>query len=538
MLRFWFGLTLLLLGGPVVAAPFTALSVRELVYQADVVVAAVPADRMQPGRCKVVQQFKGNGDLTGQEIVVEGLEPFFPVEGALAWRQVRQVCLFLAVDGRAFRLVPTGVRCKAQDDLLWRPLSSGQPAAFHLAAQVPSAWDSLLRRLETEVPAVKRLQFLRDLPPGSRRNQALLDWIEGQRLQFETTGSSSGSMKSGPPPAELPGEVQDRRERGWGDLEELPFLWLLESGSLPECWRAIQLHAEIHSGECLGLDRPLFCSPAGRAFLLRLALDEGQLEGQRRRALRLLASPATLRGKSKRTPTLSAVPLAGREQGEVLEQLKPLLQARAPLLRAESASAVLEVSRPLTGMEPFERRLLPALVQAYKAEKPGRARDALAEAVRLVGGEQHWQELIGQKHGLAGYVQDLHARGDLLFFWLLLRSRDLRVHEVPTLVLERLDKDGKVVEKKTHPLPVTQLSPGLWTMGWDGSLPLYVQQPVTALELGTWRLGVEGTAGKERMRWLSEPRLFQVVSIEKPGELRPVNPPMPVRRVAVVEVED
>jgi len=549
MLRFLFGLTLLLSLPPAAGASlFFILPVRELAFQADAIVVAVPVDRKQVGICKVVRQLKGRQDLTGQEILFMDLISYFPPDGDLPWGQVRQMCLFLTGNGRDYRLLPGGLRCAGRAEAVWRLGLDTGPVTFHLMEQVPSTWDDFLRHLERALPAVKRLLFLKDLPPGSRRNRALLDWIERHRLELVQIESASG---------------QHRSEQGWGSLEMLPFQWVLDSGVLPDCWRAIQLYAEIHSGECLGLDRTIFCSPTGRAFLLHVALGDNQLEGQRRRALRLLASPATLLGKSKALPSLPpaqpsstqarsasaetgpgagasglGAPLDPREQGEILGQMKPLLQARSPALRTVAATAVLAVSRPLSGTEPFQQRLLPALVQAYKAEKPGGARDALAEAVRLVGGEQHWQQLNGQKNGLAAYIQELHPRGDVLFFWLALRSRDLRVHELPALVLERLDKDGKVVEKKTLPLPGTNLVPGLWTAGWDGSAPLYAQLSVAALEMGTWRLTAEGTAGKDKVRWVSEPRLFQVVAVQKPGELQPVNPMVPVKRIAVVQVED
>lgn len=275
MLRILFGLTLLLLLPPAPRASlFMTLPVRELAFQADAIVVAVPVDRKQVGLCKVVRQLKGRPDLTGREIAFVDLKLYFPPDGDLPWGQVQQMCLFLTVNGRDYRLQPAGLRCAGRTDTVWRLGLDVGPGTVRLLEQVPSTWDDLLRHLERGLPAVERLLFLKGLPPGSRRNQVLLDWIEAHRLEF-----------------------QPRGEQGWGSLEMLPFQLILDSGVLPDCWRAIQLYAEIHSGECLGLDRALFCSPAGRAFLLRVALGENQLEGQRRRALRLLASPSTLCGE-------------------------------------------------------------------------------------------------------------------------------------------------------------------------------------------------------------------------------------------------
>jgi hypothetical protein len=131
----------------------------------------------------------------------------------------------------------------------------------------------------------------------------------------------------------------------------------------------------------------------------------------------------------------------------------------------------------------------------------------------VIGGDKEWQTLTGQALGLAGVIQDLQARGDRVQFWLLLRGRDVQVAEAPTLVLERVDAMGKVLQKKTEPLPA--LRPD-WPTVWDGATPLFLGLGVQSLEPGSWRLWVEGVSGKDRQRWQSEPRLFKVTALDKP----------------------
>ncbi len=82
---------------------------------------------------------------------------------------------------------------------------------------------------------------------------------------------------------------------------------MLDSGVLADCWRAGELYAEINGGDCLGLERPTLGSPAGRKFLVEIALDERHLEGSRRRALQLLTAHPTLHGPK--------TPLDAGEQG-------------------------------------------------------------------------------------------------------------------------------------------------------------------------------------------------------------------------------
>jgi hypothetical protein len=515
------------------AAPLGhALAQRELAFQAEYVVVAIPSDKKQIGRFKVESCLKGKLQ-PGQEIQVEGLASFFPADGEVAYDRLASVCLFLAPEagtGR-YRLVPTGLICLSRAGGIFRPLPWAEVGDFRLQPRGNGEqWADLLGRVQEEVIEVNRLLRARDLAIGRGRNAALLAWIERNRREIQDAASLRRLSSTDKLLAPMsPGELQDQRDRSWGELERLPFLWILDSDVLADCWRDCELYAEINGGDCLGLDHPTFCSPAGRNFLVQIALDRRHLEGSRRRALRQLGSPATLRGKG--------TPLDSAEQGALLEHMRPMLQARLATTRGLAALAVREISRPIAPATEFRKELVPALDLAFRSEKPGMARDALGETVRLIGGVAHWKELTGRADGFAAYLQDLETRREQLHFWLSVRTKD-PIKEAATMVLERLGADGKVLEKKSIPLPAMQPAPEKWRTGWDASLPLFVELPVQGLELGSWRLFVEGTAGPDKTPWQSEPRLFVIAPVGKPGEVRPVNPQQPQPRVAILPPED
>jgi hypothetical protein len=520
---------------------------RELVFRVQTIVLAAPVDARKPGQFRLLHQLKGPPMRAGQEFSVEGHRGFVFAEGEPKLASVRQALLYLkrGPDAGRYILVPGGVRYLTKDQRVWRPQRLGRwaliPEDIKMQPEEKVEWTSLLDQVAEDVAQAQRLDFLRHLPAGNRRNAALLEWLQCHRAEFRTEHipaerlvslagmASAGSEKADVAPAEA---------LAWGELEQLPFTWILDSAIAPDCWRAVQLYAEIHSGQCLGLKHWAFASPVGRAFLADRALADSELAGVRRRALRLLSSPATLRPQASRAHPAVA-PMTASEQTQLLDHLGPLvLQNADEIVRGAAARTLLEISRPLAPGGEFARNALPALVQAYKAEKPGLARDALADAVRQIGGAQHWKEVTGMTHGLAGFLQSLEGRDDRLLFWLILRADGLRVQQQPTLILERLGFFNRVMEKKTWPLPTALATPIDWKAGWDAAGPLYVETNLAGLEPGPWRLYVEGTAGPDKARWRTEPRLVKVISTQKPGVPYPVNPMQPAPRAAQVPPED
>jgi hypothetical protein len=341
--------------------------------------------------------------------------------------------------------------------------------------------------------------FLKGLARTGPRNRGLLDWVERHRSEF-----SNGAPSAAP--------VQPA---GWYTLETDVFRWVLESGVAEDCWAAVKLHAELNGGEPPPLRTFPFSNPAGRALLLRVALDGKALAGDRVRALTLVGDANTLWPPPSGGPS-RVQPLEGKEQVDLLDRLTPLLKEKEASLRAATARTLHSLSA--AGAPPPDelrtKRALPALVAAYRAEAPGPARDELADAVCAIGGPAHWQELTGNPPGLLVCVRDLglRARDRQAYFWLSMRPGGRAVHEPPTLILERLDKDGKVVEKQQRPLPAVSLP-----TPWDGSTYLLVQFSVEKFKPGTWRVSVHGTAAKgaDKVKWAAEPKTFVLAEPKK-----------------------
>jgi hypothetical protein len=294
---------------------------------------------------------------------------------------------------------------------------------------------------------------------------------------------------------------------GWGNLEQDVFQWVLAAGGSEECWAAVRLYAELNHGAAPPLRSPAFARPDGRELLLGVAASEAGLEGDRLRALALLADRQTLWSES--------APLTGKEQTELIDRLVPLLKSKRPPVRAAAARALHAASAPRDGAlhQRETRRALAALVAAYRAEPPGQARDDLSAAVHGIGGADLWRELTGNPHGLFARLHDYGYRDGRLSFFLQLDAAGLSVYESPTFVLERLD-GGKVADTKTELLPVTNL-PRSWNDGWAGTPYLLADVPLPpGLKPGSWRITVRGTAGrgKDKVKWASEPRSFAVAA--------------------------
>jgi hypothetical protein len=342
---------------------------------------------------------------------------------------------------------------------------------------------------QTDRAGVNDLFARKKLEPIGRRNRALLEWIETHRHEF------------GAPTAT---EHPDRAAQGWGDLETQVFQWVLDSCEPVDCWSAVKLYAQLNRGAVPHFHAPAFGSREGRALLLRMATANDVLEGHRIRALTLLGNDLTLWPASQeRLPRVRS--LDAEEQADLLARLTPLLTSTSAPLRAATARALRRASRKEI------RSALPALVKAYRAEPPGAARDELAEAVCVVGGEKLWQELTGNPPRVLVRLRDIERRDQQVHFWLNLLPSDRIVYEQPTLLLERLDKANKVVETKRMPLPVVNLSKP-WSEGWNGGSLLLAQFSVKDFKPGVWRASVQGTVGKDKdkRKWTAEPKTFVV----------------------------
>jgi hypothetical protein len=345
-------------------------------------------------------------------------------------------------------------------------------------------WMAWLGAARADIASVERLHFLRTLKDPHRRNQRLLEWIEQHRHEF-------GSVNP--------------EQNGWGDLETEVFDWVLASAILEDCWAAVRLFAELNHGAIPSLKAPVFGTREGRDFLLRIVLDEKVLTSSRVRALHLLGDSVT--------------PVTDAEAVAVLDKLLPFLAETDESFRAATVRCLQRLAQE-TSSDGDRKRTLEALVKAYQTEQPGPVRDDLAEAVCLLGGPERWQQLTGNPASIRVHVRDLTRSGNKVSFWLGMPAGQMTVMDCPTLVLERLNREGLPAEKKTMLLPTT-VQPTPWNTGWDGRSYLPVQFPIEGFTAGTWRVRVEGAGKKDQdmLKWTAEPKTFVVEATKntRPG---------------------
>ena len=280
------------------------------------------------------------------------------------------------------------------------------------------------------------------------RDCLILAWIERHRYEFSSSRESAWSRYS-PAVRNLGPEEPEGTELdaiGWGEFQTLPFTRIFQARIPADCLRVVNLYAELNQGATLPGTAVAFASREGRASLLAVSRDTTQLDGNRARALRLLADRATYESK----------PPDSRERGELCDGLLSELQDSAPTRRGLAAVAVTRVAA-LTS--PPDDRATKALTAAYKAERPGPARDAIAEALFDLVGPQKMATLAGRRDKSLALLRDLGLNGDKLFFWLALRAEPAAgVTETPTLFLDRMDAKGSVVETKKASLKLPRSS--------------------------------------------------------------------------------
>jgi hypothetical protein len=280
----------------------------------------------------------------------------------------------------------------------------------------------------------------------------------------------------------------------------------------------VRLYAELNRGDILPLRAPVFSTPEGRSLLAKIARDEHTVIAERRRALRLLRERITL------WPTfeecrLVARPLEATEQESLLDCFTGLLSNRDEVFRASVVRTIARLSIP-EGKAPVRRttRALPALIAAYRTSAPGPARDELSAAICALAPASQWKELTGNPPGMSVSLRELEREGATVSFWLT-RPAGAPIYEQPVLLLEKLGTLGFVTETKRLPLSVMNLEGG-WAAGWSGTAPLAARVDLPGLAQGsTYRLRVEGFVGKgkDRKKWISEPKRFLYPAPKQPG---------------------
>ncbi len=501
------------------------LPVRELTVRSDAVVVAVPAGPAHPDQFRVRRVLMGLGLKDGDILMVDGLSSYDltipPSEGDAHRKTARpaEVLLFLGpptADPANPRrtLVESGLRIRTAEGTVYHLdhehskhlLSSNE---YYLAPYRASVrWEDLVQKVAADAAEIRHIRSLKAISDPHRRNEALLDWVERRRAEF----GAGLTMDYGEEPS-----------FGWGSLEVDVFQWVFESGIPADCWAAVTRYAELNHGNNPWLRTPAFGTAAVRRLLLSVAADDNALAGNRIRALKLLALPATLwPPQAPLGPPGGAEPIDAQEQGVIIDAVSPLLKSAHPPIRAAAAGALLAISSPKP--DPLESyctdRALPALKRAYQIEPPGGTRDALAEAVAVVAGPTRLRELSGNARGVVAVLEpDCDIQADLGCWLAVLGTRD--IHDIPTLVLERLDDKHAVVEKKEQSLDALHLAlseavseripdySGYFKFSMDGFAP------------GLWRMTVKGVASDDKSPWTSEPRLLRLAPPPPPGQPNP-----------------
>lgn len=481
------------------------IPLRRLCIDAQGIVLASPIDPMTPTQFRVVSVLRGEL-REGELIAPQGLDParVRTFEDAAVSekkgrpRRITQALLFLERSraGKGWRLMRQGIRlCSESGQML-------APTASHGTMQVqPSLrWSVVVERVRQDLAALEKLEGYRRIGRPGRRVQAMLSWVKERKAEF--TGSAQGTDES-------PG--------GWDHLQQDVFDWVFACASPEDAWEAVRLYAELNRGEIPQLRSPVFATKQGQNLLVRLASEDRHLLGDRIRALQLLGTQGTL-WPHEQERRLGAKPLTQAEQQSLEERLLPLLQETNESFRVQLVQVLVALHPSQEGKS---RKLLALLLQTYQGCPVGPARDELAWALCGLVPAAQWKELTGNEAGYCACLRDFTYQQNRLTFWLTLRTPGVGVYEPPVLVLERLGTLGFVAEAKRIPLQPENLPAG-WTSGWEGEDALAVQYDASKLMAGSlYRVRVEGYTGrgKERIKWTSEPRKFQV----------PGSPPQPGR---------
>ena len=481
-------------------------SLRKLCIDAPTIVLADAVDPIAPTRFKVLLVLRGKGLRPGQVLAPVGLttramqtfDETDPETGKPRPQRISQALLFLTGDVSP-RIMTNGMRLCTEDGRVLAPPSGEserKKPPFEVRPRL--RWSEVIARVRGDVAAVDQVQAYRRLNRPQRRTQALLDWVERRKGDF-TSGSVPG--------------MEDETLSGWEELQFAVFDWALEGRRPEDGWAAVKLFAELNRGEAPPLHYPTFSTPEGRGLLGKVARDEKALSGDRIRALHLLGERITL-WPSAEECRRGAKATTVKEQEGLLDRLSGLLSHKDEMFRASLVRTMANISCP------EDRRLPNQRSSARPAGADRHLQDVGARtgARRIVRGHPRpvapaqWTALTGNPAGVYSCLRDLEQSDLTVSFWLLLRPGGRAVHEAPVLLLEKFGALGFVAETKRLPLNVLNMeSP--WKTGWNGSDLLAVRQTIPNLAPGsTYRIRVEGFVGKgkDRQKWLSEPKRFLV----------------------------
>jgi hypothetical protein len=497
-------------------------SLRELCVQAPVVVLARPIDPVTPTRFTVLSVLRGKGIGPGSKLIPQGLaekdvksyDEVNPQTKKPRPRLIDQALLFLEPvetkgERSGYRVLEAGFRLCTSDGRVLVPaaaLNEKDKAkdGERLRVVKDAEWPAIVRRVRADLRSIDHLYAIRDHARPGQRTRGLLDWIEKRRADFSVLPS---------------GRLSDSVPLGWGRLGVDIYDWIFAAAPPEECWAAVRLYASHERGATPQLKYPSFSTPEGRKYLVAQATNDRLVTGDRRRALRLLTQPITLRppGTPGR-PAVKAIDAAER---------KTLLDAISPLVAGKDEPLQVEAIRTVRTLMPAARgtpALVSSLISAYKAAQPGPGRDEVAQALCALAETEQYKVLTNNPAGFCATLNDFTFDGSEITFFLTMQTGDAKVFEQPTLVLEKIGTLGIIAETKRFPLAVLNLE-GDWPDG-IGAATLAARLDVTKIVYPPptgarpapntaptiWRIRVEGAVGKDKGRrtWKSEPRKIAV----------------------------
>ena len=464
----------------------------------------------KPVKFEVLEVIRGEGVKVADKILVNGLSRYILAEAR--WRvpkgkkaklpEIVKGLLFLWPDKKTekadtYQLVVTGIRYLTKQKEVLYPLQMSNPGPYSLTLAEGTNWDKMLEKIRSDLSVLDEVTVLKEIEDPVQRNKALFDWIETHKKEF----CEHANIRT--------------RNEGWCSLEEWIFEWITASCIPEDCWRAVKLYLEIKPKCWRGspVEIPCFASREGRKLLVEVAVDENQFETDRVRALRWLIR-GTFNPYSRGKLPECLVRVDRKEQKKILKKLIPLLESEKQQIRESVVQSIRDLSNPTQGSvaELETNYALRALVNAYEVERPGKMRDKLAEAVREVGGERHWEELTGNPFGLVALLEDLQVTEKKVIFTLHVSWCAVEIRECPTMTIENIGKSGEIIQKKSLPLPVTYPKKKWKEMSRRGFYQ--VEIPLDKLAAGKWRVSVSGTCraieSGEEGKWSSEPKIFTV----------------------------
>ncbi len=498
------------LPGQVLAEFMPTLSIRHMTIEADEIVVGEPADPkagVLPSRYKAISVLKGKDIRVGQEIVVRnevyqlGPPEWSRKPGAKKSPvQIVKALLFLkrpTKDARekGYRTVLSGIRALAKSGELLVPQQTGR-GGLYLLPKKGQDWDTMLAQVRSDLPKIAKIREIGTIRDRRKRNKAIFEWIEKHKKEF-----GGGSFFGG-------------WSKGWATLEPQLFNWLMESCIHEDCWRAIELSAELGTGP--NGTYPSFCSPRGRELLMAKVFDKKLPDSLRLRALRELGGGISFWYSHSRIYP-SAEMVTRKEQEEIIARVKELLSHTDPTWRIAAARCLMSASWPYDAnfKHMLTKQAIPNLAALYRNERKGGVRRQIVEAIRKIEDEAFWKDLSGNPHGIVVFVQFEGIEQGALKFRLVLTHTRAKLTAMPILRLEKLNTRGKVTETRTVK-PGLLFPKNIFNRGWERWMAQpHVKIPLSKVQPGLWRVAAEGRVGKEETKWRSEPT---EITIPEPGQ--------------------